>query len=71
VSRYDAAMTEAEKLKSDLDTLRESIQRDWQDLARAPTARDRESILEHLMWCDGELAGLRTRLEAATDDDDA
>ena len=61
---HDTDMTEAEKLVRDLDTLRQSIQLDWQDLAKAPDQKTRDGVLEHLMWCFAELDGLRKRLEA-------
>ena len=60
-------MTDAEKLQRDMDTLRDSIRRDWQDVSRL-SGKAREDVLEHLIWCDGELAGLRRRLEDNLDD---
>jgi len=51
-------MTPLEKLKRDLETLRDSLTLDAEELKRASPA-DRKAILEHMKWCADEMATLR------------
>jgi hypothetical protein len=58
-------MTSQEKLQRDIDTLRESIKLDWQDIATkqlSPT--EKQGIKQHIQWCTDELKNLYERLEA-------
>ena len=51
-------MTRLEILKRDLETLRESMRLDAEELARA-TPQQKQAILEHLKWCADEIAILK------------
>lgn len=51
-------MTPLEKLKRDLETLRDLLTLDAEELKRASPA-DRKAILEHMKWCADEMATLR------------
>lgn len=56
-------MTSQEKLKRDIDTLRDSIKLDWQDLASKQLTQDeRKGLKEHIEWCSSELNSLYERL---------
>ena len=57
-------MNNQDKLIRDIDTLRESIKTDWQDMAgRNLTAPQRRDIRKHIAWCINELNTLLLRLE--------
>ncbi|MFA6163137.1 MAG: hypothetical protein WC685_06890 [Methylobacter sp.] len=57
-------MTSQEKLKRAIDTLRESIKLDWQDLAsKQLTTDERHGLRQHIEWCNSELKNLYERLE--------
>jgi hypothetical protein len=57
-------MTEREKLKRDIDTLRESIRLGWLDLSRLPlTPEDARAIRIDINECVEDLGALRTRLD--------
>jgi hypothetical protein len=51
-------MTRLETLKRDLETLRDSLKLDSQELQRA-SPEERKTILEHMKWCADEMATLR------------
>lgn len=56
-------MTEKEKLLRDIETLRESMRRDWKDLAALHLdPEDRAGIKKHIEWCQQELAELVAKL---------
>ena len=58
------ALTEAEKLKRDIDTLRESIRLDWAELDQLPMSADeRAGIREHIKTCVKDLTDLLARLD--------
>ncbi len=57
-------MTELGKLRRDADTLIESLQRDWRDIADPATLPEaRELIRIHIQWCLDELSGLWKQIE--------
>jgi len=57
------ALTEAQKLVRDLDTLAASTREDWADLTtKRLSADDRARIMEHLDWCLTEMMRLKDRL---------
>lgn len=57
-------MTSQEKLQRDIDTLRESIKLDWQDIATNQlSANDKKGIKQHIQLCIDELKNLNERLE--------
>lgn len=57
-------MTSQEKLQRDIDTLRESIKLDWQDIAtKQLSLTERKDIKQHIQWCSDELKSLYDRLE--------
>ena len=57
-------MTSQEKLQRDIDTLRESIKLDWQDIAtKQLSATERQGIRQHIQWCTDELKNLYEKLE--------
>jgi hypothetical protein len=51
-------MTRVENLKRDLETLRDSLKLDAEELRRA-SPDERKAILEHIKWCSDEMAILR------------
>jgi hypothetical protein len=58
------AMTEAEKLIRDLDTLAASTRNDWADLTTKHLSIDeRAGIREDLDWCLTEMARLKDRIQ--------
>ena len=64
-------MTEMDKLKRDIDTLRESIRLDWQELAQlALTADERQGIRDHIEICQEDLRDLLNRLDQLKDEQD-
>jgi hypothetical protein len=52
-------LTKIEKLKRDIQTLRDSMHLDAEELLRATSPEDQQAIREHLQWCANELATLR------------
>lgn len=57
-------MTSQEKLQRDIDTLRESIKLEWQDIAtKQLNITERQDIKQHIQWCTDELKNLYERLE--------
>jgi len=57
-------MTSQEKLQRDIDTLRESIKLNWQDIAiKQLSATQRQGVKQHVQWCTDELKKLYERLE--------
>jgi len=58
-------MTEVEQLQRDIDALRETIQRSWQDIAASGIDEDRLRLRDHVRVCIDDLSGLLVRLEAA------
>ncbi len=58
-------MTEKQKLIREIETLRESIRTDWQDLATKPLQpNDRKEIRQHIDSC---IADLKIVLEQLVD----
>ena len=57
-------MKEAVQLQREIDALRESIQRDWEQIAASGTIEQRENLRHHLRVCIDDLSGLLARLEA-------
>jgi hypothetical protein len=58
-------MADTEKLRRDIDTLREVIRLDWFDLASRPvSAEERQQTRVHIQHCIRDLADLLVRLEA-------
>jgi len=56
-------MTTAEMITRDIQTLRESIAIDWQDLQRSTTIEERAGIRQHIKACLEDMAELYARLE--------
>ena len=57
-------MAEVEKLRADVDTLKESIQRDWVDMATKPmTKEERADLRQHIRLCIKEMKQLVQRLD--------
>jgi hypothetical protein len=62
-------MTETEKLLRDIQTLRESIQIDLDDLASNPLREEeRKNLCAHIELCQTELKNLLERLLSSNDD---
>jgi hypothetical protein len=56
----------ASEIKRNIDTLRESIRLDWEDLAKTGlTASDRNGLIKHVKWCVLELNALILAFEMA------
>jgi hypothetical protein len=59
-------MPDRQKLQRDIDTLLETIQRDYADLDRLdPTSREHAAARRRLEWLNKELADLLARLNSA------
>lgn len=57
-------MTDQEKLKRDIDTLRESIRRGWADMDSKPMPpEERRALRRHIAGLVSELAELLARLD--------
>lgn len=57
-------MTSQEKLQRDIDTLRESIKLNWQDIAtKQLSPNEKQGIKHHIQWCMDELKNLYEKLE--------
>ena len=57
-------MSEQEMVKRDIDTLKESIARDWSDLQNLTlTKEEAAGIREHIRLCESDLKKLRERLD--------
>ena len=55
-------MTDKQKPRRDIDTLKESIRIDWADLAsKNLTADERKGLREHIEQCSGDLNDLLER----------
>ena len=49
-------MTDHEKLKRDIETLRESIRMEWQEVeGKDLSESDRLTLMDHIQWCVNEL----------------
>jgi hypothetical protein len=56
-------MTDEEDLLREIDLIRESIRRDWEDLAsKSLTAGQRKAIRDDIQMCIGALKNLRAKL---------
>lgn len=56
-------MNQKDKLLRDIETLRESMRRDWKDLATLQLSiEDRAGIKQHIAWCQNELKELLSKL---------
>ena len=58
-------MNSTEKIRENVATLKESIDRDWKDLVTATTVEERVGIRTHLQWCINELTWLVDELAKA------
>lgn len=57
-------MTDHEKLKRDIDTLRESIRIEWQEIeGKDLSPGQRMDLMNHIRWCANELGLLLTKFE--------
>lgn len=57
-------MTEVEKIRRNIETLRESMRLGWQEMAGTPTTpEERASLRKHLNWCAREILELTDRLD--------
>lgn len=57
-------MTDHEKLRRDIDTLRESIRIEWQEIeAKNLGAAERHDLMTHIKWCANELSLLLQKFE--------
>ncbi len=57
-------MTHHEKLKRDMEVLRESIRLEWQDVeARDLAGHERLDLMTHIKWCVNELSLLLQKFE--------
>lgn len=62
-------MTDAEKLRRDIETLRESMRLGWQELATAQLdASERKGLIKNIKWCALQLNMLLITLEHGADD---
>lgn len=52
-------LTKIEKLKRDIQTLKDSIELDSRELLQTTSPEDQKAIREHLQWCANELVTLR------------
>jgi hypothetical protein len=58
-------LTEREKLIRDMDGLRDSIKLAGPEILKASNAQERKQILDHVGWCQKELAELKTKLKSS------
>lgn len=57
-------MTHHEKLKRDIEALRDSIRLEWQDVeAKNLTEHERLDLMTHIKWCANELNLLLQKFE--------
>jgi hypothetical protein len=57
-------MTDHEKLKRDIHTLRESIRIEWQEVeGKDLSAVERLELMNHIRWCANELTLLLKKFE--------
>ena len=57
-------MTDHEKLKRDIDTLRESIRIEWQEVeGKDLSSVERHDLINHIRWCANELSLLLKKFE--------
>lgn len=62
--RVSAFMTDHEKLRRDIDTLRTSIRIEWQEVeGKDLSASDRLELMNHIKWCANELSLLLKKFE--------
>lgn len=54
-------------LQRDVETLKESIRRGFDDLTSAATAEERAAIRKHLKWCSDELRKLLDHIDHGLD----
>ncbi|GEM_PF-1774796 len=57
------SMKEAVLLQREIDALRETIQRDWEQVAESGTPEQRDNLRRHLRVCIDDLSGLLVRME--------
>ena len=58
-------MTRFENTKRDIDTLKESIRRDWEEVSNPNlSVNDRADLKGHINWCIAELKDLLAKLES-------
>ncbi len=64
---YDNPMTQSiADLRRDVDSLLESIRRDWLELETRPlNAKERAGVRAHILWAHEELGGLIKQLDEA------
>jgi hypothetical protein len=57
-------MTDHEKLKRDIETLRESIRIEWQEVeGKDLSPGERQDLMTHIRWCTNELSLLLQKFE--------
>jgi hypothetical protein len=56
-------LTEAEKLKRDIEGLKESVKLAGPEFLNASSANERKAILDHLGWCRTEIIKLESELK--------
>ena len=57
-------MTDHKKLKLDIDTLRDSIRIEWQEIeGKDLSAIERSDLMNHIKWCANELTLLLRKFE--------
>ena len=57
-------MTDHEKLRRDIDTLRESVRIEWQEIeAKNLGTAERHDLMTHIKWCVNELGLLLQKFE--------
>ena len=57
-------MTDHEKLKRDIEALRQSIRIEWQEVeGKDLSAVERHDLINHIKWCGNELSLLLKKFE--------
>lgn len=63
-AKHGGDMTDHEKLRQDIDTLRESIRIEWQEIeAKDLGTAERHDLMTHIKWCVNELGLLLQKFE--------
>jgi hypothetical protein len=56
-------MNRIEKLRDNIERLKDSLALDWNDLAKSLSAEQRIEIEDHLQWCLTEMAWCLTEMK--------
>ena len=57
-------MTSQEKLQRDIDTLKESIRLNWNDIQATPLSmKEKQDLRDNIAWCTEELRSLLAQLD--------